>query len=1016
MKKLLLLTIAMLTMVFGFVSYVSSTEGSNLMSKLTQNYKELSDYDVRGIYKSLVHFTPILANKNGTLKDSYYHRARQQANEFKQNSKSAKRAVLQWEELGPNNVGGRTRGILVDKTNSNLIYAGSAGGGLWISRNGAETWKPYAHNAELPVLAIGSIVQSSDGTVYFATGEPSNGEDIGIYGGFVPSEGIFKLTGFNADGEDPMFEQLASTVPGNTNSIEEEWSRINRVAVHPTNSNLLLATLNKFGVKLSTDGGGTWASPQGLPTDQTAYDIELSVDGSIVYVAIQKPLKDTVDVDGEEQIIDIFGTDLYKSTDGGGSFNKLDDNQLFIKYAGRTEIAISPENSDYVYVSYANSNGFFIKALRTTDGGNTWQKIGTYDEEFLNPFSSSGSPQGWYDHALVVDPLNKNRIFLGGILLWSWSETDNWRKLDNLADIGVNPMYIHADKHEFAFDPENPKRLFIACDGGVFRSSNASETQPTFLPRNKKYNVTQFYAVGADDEGRVLAGAQDNGTSYIDYIGTSRQSADVVSGGDGGFADISHIDGNILFASAQNGRFFRSPDKGQNFATYLEGTCIGTQNFPDTLFITPYLLWEDLFEYRQDEVKFERFNEYVAEVAAYQAYVQDSIKFANEEITVEPERVDPPNYTPEELRDIIPNSIIYTGGKKVIAALDALNVSGISECFVIGDMGGSQQNPNIMSAVSITEDGKTLWAGSNNGTLRRVNGLKIDSKNPNKNGWEYDGLGFPTRFLAEDTAAVNPDTLGSSWSRLIPNLPFEGEYITSVNVHPLEPQYVIVTTGGFDKENNVYLATNGRGNQPLFEPIKGTGDNILPAMPVYDAVFDQTGTTWIYAATELGVWAYNIDEQKWYEENDGLGGRVKTLQIRQEQIKTSNCPVTYIATHGRGLFRAVNGTPATCNTDLPEVALDVDEAVEQVQQKSFTIQPNPIQNEAIVNFNLNKTTAVNFRVVGMNGQIIQEKQMGKLAAGNNKFTFNRENLPAGSYVFALIIDKQIISKQVVIAD
>jgi len=145
MKKLLLLTIAMLTLVFGFVSYVSSTEGSEQILKITEDFRKLADYDVRGIYKSLVHFTPILADNEGVLKDEYYHKARKQAIEFGKNNKNAQNQNLEWEELGPNNVGGRTRGILVDNNDSNLVYAGSAGGGLWISKNGAETWKPYAH-------------------------------------------------------------------------------------------------------------------------------------------------------------------------------------------------------------------------------------------------------------------------------------------------------------------------------------------------------------------------------------------------------------------------------------------------------------------------------------------------------------------------------------------------------------------------------------------------------------------------------------------------------------------------------------------------------------------------------------------------------------------------------------------------------------------------------------------------------------------------------------------------------
>lgn len=987
MKKLLLLTIAMLTLAFSFVSYVSSTRGSNQLSKLTQNLKELADYNVKGIYKSLVHFTPILADKNGILKDEYYHKARAQADEFRKNNNSAKNQNLEWEELGPNNVGGRTRGLLVDINDSNLIYAGSAGGGLWISKNGAETWKPYSFNSDLPVLAIGSITQSSDGTIYFATGEPSNGSNLGVAGGFVPSEGIFKLSG-----PDAMYEQLSSTVPSNTNSISVAWSRINRVAVHPSNSNIILATLNDFGVMLSKDGGTSWESPNGLPDDETAYDIEFSTDGNIVYTAV--------------------GDAIYKSTNSGNRFTKLSGGGVNISGVGRKEIAISSTNSDNVYVSYSDLTGFFVKIVRTTDGGDSWQRIGVYDEQFLNPFSSAGNPQGWYDQALIVDPQNEDRILLGGISLWSWSITEGWSKLDNSADLGFNGRYIHPDKHEFAFDPKNPNQLFIATDGGVFRSRSAGESSPSFIPRNKNYNVTQFYAVGADDDGRVLAGAQDNGTSYIDYIGTSNLSADIVSGGDGGFAEISHINRNILFSSAQNGVFQRSPNRGQSFASYLQTTginqCIGSQNFPDTLFITPYLLWEDTKKFREDNNQYSKdlraYNSYLDTLMAYMAYVEDSTEYAANPSGYEPEPVAAPVTVVEEPAAVVPSGIIFTGGENVIAALDVLNVSRISECFILADLG----NGTTMTAVSSTSDGEVLWAGTDKGTLHRVTGLEIDPEKPDGNGWEYSGS-LPSSF----------DFSSGTWSRELTDLPFAGEYITSVKVHPKNANYVVVTTGGFGKTDNVYLSTNARSNSgPVFEPIKGAGSTKIPDMPVYDAIFEEANPPkLLFAATELGVWSYNLSGERWFEENDGLGGRVKTLQIRQEQMGASNCPVIYIATHGRGIFRSINRLPESCDASLPKSTLiDVEETIQLAQQNSLNISPNPIQNSANIYFSLNKIANVNLRVVAMNGQIVQEKYIGQLAAGNNNFTFNRENLPAGNYVLALLVEDQVVSKQIIIAD
>jgi len=953
----------MLFVVFGFVTYVSFTEHTNYEI-------DLSDYDVKGIYKSLVHFTPILTDKNGDLKDSYYHRARKQADAMKQD-KAAKNEFLNWEELGPNNVGGRTRALLVDRNNSDLIYAGGVAGGLWISRNGAETWEPYAFNEQLPVLSVGTITQDSDGLIYFSTGEPAHGQTSAWNGGFVPGEGLFKLTG-----PDAMFEQIKSTIPEDSNNIRSMWARINQVSVSPTDPGVLFAALDYFGVQRSTNGGQSWSVPDGLPDDGSvsnkfdASDVEFDGTGNVIYASIEGRIYRSVDNNGSS----------FESIDKGVT---ADGEEINLKGEARTELAVSPTNSDFVYVSYTHPTGRIDKIVRSTDGGQTWEVIGVYDPKFFAPFG--GNRQGWYDHAIIVDPQNPDRIFFGGVTLWSWSKTDGWRRLDNFGNISVNPYYIHADKHTFEFDPTNPERLFVGGDGGVFRTNQASEKNPFFIPRNKNYNVTQFYGIGASYEGRVVAGAQDNGTSYIDYIGTSQQSANLVFGGDGGYSEISDIAPNILFASTQNLNFIRSANSGESFGSYLDPNCTKTEFFEGNLFITPYHLWEDFNKWKQDEAKYDQaLIVYEEELEAY----SDSIIT---DIPIEPTKPKPVG-------------IIYSGGSKVFAAVDALNVSGVSPCFILGTF-----NNGLLSSIGMSKDGTTMWVGSTQGELLRINGLDLDPETDTlKRGWRYKNTGALDKFLFTNTDYTNRFT----------DLPFSDEYITGVNVNPNNINEVVVTTGGFGNASNIYLSTNARSSSPKFESIQGEGANALPAMPVYEAIFDQTIASGniIHAATELGMWTYRRPSKSWEEANEGIG-RVRILRVRQEDMNQRNCPVIYIATHGRGAFRSAEGARNKgCDVDLPRYVLDTEEYAVEVKN-TLNVYPNPIEDVAKVDFNLEQSANINIRVLSMTGQLMQDYNFGRYGIGTHSLEIEKGNLAAGTYLMAMEIDRTaVVSKQIVVVD
>ena len=176
--------------------------------------------------------------------------------------------------MGPDNVGGRTRAILIDKDNSNLIYAGGVSGGLWKSNNAGLTWNIIPGTDQLEFSGVVSICQTTNGDIYFGTGEGatsnmggnSNGASAFIGGGiYKSSDGI-------------TFTQLESTAPSNLISDNFDFASVTEMAAHNTDPNTVYAATRR-GVKITTDGGQTWQP--GLVTAAEFLDVEVAIDGSV---------------------------------------------------------------------------------------------------------------------------------------------------------------------------------------------------------------------------------------------------------------------------------------------------------------------------------------------------------------------------------------------------------------------------------------------------------------------------------------------------------------------------------------------------------------------------------------------------------------------------------------------------------------------------------------------------------------------------------------------------------------
>lgn len=519
MKIKFLFVIAVLT-AFLAVSTLSF-KASEYKPRTASKIEDVLSYQVPGgkIAAGMSEYFDALRSNplTGTVSEAEYMTAINAS--LKIQSKRAVNSV--WNELGPDNVGGRTRAFLQDKDTPNIMFVGSVSGGLFRSRTRGSSWTPVNDYQEN--LNVTCIAQSSTGDIVYGTGE---GEFVSITGSSFGTPGFAGAGIFRSTDRGVTFTRIASTSGyGNINSMASDMR---------SGKNILYASTSG-GLRKSLDGGATWT----MAKTGNSKEVKVATDGMVIAQS---------------------ASTIVKSTDDGVTWSVITPPNVAI---GRASIAISPQDPKYVYLMVAGNDAKLNGVYRTTDAGATWSQIIAASTTYFDPLISLASSQGNYNNVITVNPLDKNHIIMGGVALAEWKEGTNPRYIASQNDFGgANPAYVHSDKHVLQWDMSTtPPTLICGNDGGLFFSS---DNLKTFTPRNQGFNVTQFYAVAADYEGNVTGGSQDNGTQYINKKGNTKKSAVEIKGGDGFQVDISTKDNSIVFAETYYGNITRSRDYGKS--------------------------------------------------------------------------------------------------------------------------------------------------------------------------------------------------------------------------------------------------------------------------------------------------------------------------------------------------------------------------------------------------------------------------------------------------------------------
>jgi hypothetical protein len=484
-----------------------------------------------------------------------------------------------WVELGPANVGGRTRAITWDPNDptGKKVWAGGVSGGLWYNNditNVNSSWNKV--NDFWQTLSISKIIFD---TINKKTAYVSTGEGFGTRAGI--GAGIWKTTdgGINWD-------KLTATngfLYSNDMVIRTENNK--SVIYAAIDANIYMGKLSNttnVGLYRSTDNGVSWT--QTLPVIDTANTAKVPF--APASIQISKNNKIWVGTKASPNPNNNQGGGYILSSTNGTDWTVVKRFTVRNGY-GRVSIAVAPSNANVIY-AFVENNNKLENLYRSDDEGLTWVTLAKpKDFDTGIPADDFTRGQAWYDQAISVDPNNPNTVIVGGIDLFKSTDGGTtWNQISKWYNWNAKYSYVHADQHAILYKPNSSSTALFANDGGVFYTSNltATDTANVISHASKGYNVTQFYAGAIHPEiGKnfFLAGSQDNGTQR--FTNPTFSNTTTATGGDGGFCFIDQTNPKFQITSYTRNSYTLSSDSGKSFTrTLIDNDDIGSFINPAT--------------------------------------------------------------------------------------------------------------------------------------------------------------------------------------------------------------------------------------------------------------------------------------------------------------------------------------------------------------------------------------------------------------------------------------------------
>ena len=518
------------------------------------------------------------------------------------NSNSRMQSQASWNARGPWNVGGRTRALGIDVLNDQHYISGTTSGGIWTTNDAGITWSKFTPS--LNYHGITSLQQDSraghENTWYAGSGEPY-GQSASGGSAYFLGNGMLKSTDNGL-----TWQPLATTVTNTPQSFDSFWDMNWNLALDLHDSiNNVLYVANLGGIYKSINGGTSWTTVRGGSTSNYSYftDVAVTLDSGIVYA--------TLSSDGPHK-------GIWRSVNQCATWTKISTGPFGDSLCNRVVMGINPSNTNEIYF-LGNSEGLgmpdtnFVGDIEyntlwryTYLNGNGSGSGGVWEDLSMN-LPNSGhygmfgdfNAQGSYDLVVRVKPDDPTTVFIGGTNIYRstsrFNDTTNTTYIGGYLPYSALPVIAsypnhHPDQHTMTFLPSNPDVMISTNDGGIFRTSDCSQSTVVWNSLNNGYVTSMFYTVEIDHatigNDIIVAGAQDNGTWYTNTTSLTTPWVQPNSG-DGSYCAIADNQSAYYF-SIQKGKMRRCIlDGAGNVTSFARIDPIGGTNYE---FINPFVL------------------------------------------------------------------------------------------------------------------------------------------------------------------------------------------------------------------------------------------------------------------------------------------------------------------------------------------------------------------------------------------------------------------------------------------
>ena len=425
---------------------------------------------------------------------------------------------LQYRSIGPYR-GGRSSAVTGVEGKPNLFYFGAAGGGVWKTENGGETYENISDGYFGGSIGSISVSKSDNNVIYVGGGE------VTVRGNVSSGYGIWKSVDA---GETWVFSGLPRS------------RHVPRIVIDPNNSDIVYAavlgniykpTLER-GVYKSIDGGQNWKRI--LFSNQHSGAVELVIDPSnprILYASTWRLNRTPYSLNSGGE-----GSALWKSIDEGKNWTEISLNDGFAEGTlGIIGVTVSPVNSQKVWAIVENKDEGGI--YHSDDGGSTWNYINS---------SRDLRQRAWYYSKIYADTQDEDIIYVMNVSYHKSKDGGKTFKSSNAP---------HGDHHDLWIAPEDNQRMIIGDDGGAQVSYDAGSTWSTY----HNQPTAQFYRVTTDNAFpyRIYVAQQDNTTLRVNHRspsnGITEADWEATAGGESAHLAVDPLDNDIVYGGSYGG-------------------------------------------------------------------------------------------------------------------------------------------------------------------------------------------------------------------------------------------------------------------------------------------------------------------------------------------------------------------------------------------------------------------------------------------------------------------------------